>query len=275
MYLKRILITLIIQFLIFSPTLAQAETIILKSKKHIIVETSWEEDNYIWFIFHGMKACIPKHEVKEIVHNDRNQNQNASLHKVKENNAVSNVPTPIKKITQTQTEHPTQISISPKNTASQLNNSTCFRKDGFRDLRWGVKKTIVSGLQKRTVETGLDDVIEYDRPSDPLKIGNAELVSIIYAFWKDELYTVTILTQGQSNYKQLRDMVFEHYGKGYRCHESLERYLWSAGPTDVLLKHDETSQQGTLWLRSRELDRKFKLSKMNGHTSYLKWMNSN
>ncbi|MGD9112158.1 MAG: hypothetical protein PVI77_07390 [Desulfobacterales bacterium] len=275
MYLKLILINLIVQFLIFLPTLTQAETIVLKSEKQIIVEKSWEEDNHIWFIFQGMKACIPKHEVKKIVHNDPKQGQKASLPKVKKNNFVSNVSRPTKTSTRTQTEQPDQVTPSPQDTASQPNITTCFRKDGFRDLRWGVNVSTVSGLQKRAVETGLDDVIEYDRPSDPLKIGNVELFSIIYAFWKDELYTVTIWTQGQSNYMQLRDRVFAQYGQGYRCQQYPERYLWSEGLTDMMLRYDETHQQGALWLRSRELDRKYKLSKMNGHTTYLKWMNSN
>ncbi|MGD8973457.1 MAG: hypothetical protein PVJ56_09160, partial [Desulfobacterales bacterium] len=96
MYLKLILINLIVQFLIFLPTLTQAETIVLKSEKQIIVEKSWEEDNHIWFIFQGMKACIPKHEVKKIVHNDPKQGQKASLPKVKKNNFVSNVSRPTK-----------------------------------------------------------------------------------------------------------------------------------------------------------------------------------
>lgn len=275
MYLKLILINLIVQFLIFLPAPTQSDTIVLKSEKQIMAEKSWEEENHIWFIFQGMKACIPKNEVKKIVHNDQKQNQKASLPKAKKNNLVSNVSTPPRISTRTQIKQPDQVTPSPQDTASQPNSSTCFRKDGFRDLRWGVNISIVSGLQKRAVESGLDDVIEYDRPSDPLKIGNVELFSIIYAFWKDELYTVTIWTQGQSNYMQLRDRVFAQYGQGYRYQKYPGRYLWSEGLTDMMLRYDETHQQGALWLRSRELDRKFKLSKMNGHSSYLKWMNSN
>jgi len=137
MYLKLILINLIVQFLIFSPTLTQAETIVLKSEKQIMVEKSWEEENHIWFIYQGMKACIPKHEVKKIVHNDQKQNQKASLPKVQKNNLGSNAPTPTKISTHTQIKQPDQVTPSPRDTASHQIVRLVLEKMGFATLDGG------------------------------------------------------------------------------------------------------------------------------------------
>jgi hypothetical protein len=70
------------------------------------------------------------------------------------------------------------------------------------------------------------------------------------------------------------DKEFRHFGKGYRANHSLERYLWSDTPNDMMLQYSQDSLQGMLWLRSSDIDRQYRLSQLSGHASYLKWMKS-
>jgi len=166
------------------------------------------------------------------------------------------------------------LTADTPSTAPEPANTLVLRTDGFGGLRWGARVTNISGLEKIQNESGLNDVVEYVRPDDTLKLGEINLKSVVYAFWRDELYTVTVWTQGLSNYKALRRKVVDQFGNGTRLDSASERYLWSDGPSDIMLKYDEDGQYGMLWMRCKELDRKFKLSKLNGHTSYLKWMKS-
>jgi hypothetical protein len=129
-------------------------------------------------------------------------------------------------------------------------------------------------LQPLDGATDLEGVSEYVRPGDILYIGSTPLTAIIYAFWRDQLYTITIWIQGYPNFSSLREMVFSQFGPGRWSDRAGERYLWAETPTDMMLEYIRASEEGFFWLRSCELDRKYKLSKINRHTSVLKWMNS-
>ena len=145
--------------------------------------------------------------------------------------------------------------------------------DGFRDLPWGSKLS-EAGMVKAESDTGLAGVVEFVRPHDLLRIGEAELTNIIYSFWHDQLYTVTIWTQNYSNYEALRSAAFERFGEGSRRNESIERYIWSDRLTDRMLEYVKEGEYGMLWMRSRDLDRKLKLSKYDASISYIKWLRS-
>jgi len=144
--------------------------------------------------------------------------------------------------------------------------------DGFRDLAWGSKLSDITGMVKTETDTGLAGVVEFVRPKDVLRIGEAKLTRIIYSFWHDQLYTVTIWTQNHSNYKALRRAAFERFGEGSRGKASLERYIWSDRLTDRMLEYIKESEYGLLWMRSRDLDKKLKLSKYDAPISYIKWL---
>ena len=116
--------------------------------------------------------------------------------------------------------------------------------------------------------------MEFVRPHDLLQIGEAELTNIIYSFWHDQLYTVTIWTQNYSNYEALRGAAFERFGEGSRRNEPIERYIWSDRLSDRMLEYVKEGKYGMLWMRSRDLDRKLKLSKYDAPISYIKWLRS-
>jgi hypothetical protein len=251
------------------PPAALADTVFLKNGKEIKVEDAWQEGDQIWLIYLGVKASIPQSKVMRIAQ-DANDPRKTGSHKRhnKASKKVSHLQSAVK-------IRPNQTPQAPKSLVSAqqpARNTAKLHKDGFGDLKWGDSATDVEGLEIRQTDSGLRDVIEYVRPSDKPVLGDAKLKRIIYAFWRDELYTVTIWTQGPENYKALRKMVFQQFGKGAHPDRSIEKYLWSDGPADIMLKYVKNGQYGMLWMRGKKMDRKFKLSQMNVHTSYLKWM---
>jgi hypothetical protein len=271
---ERTFIPGLVLFIILIPQVALSDIVVLNTGKNLKVEKSWEEGDLVWFIFHGMKASVPR---KEVTHIKRDKNdQIESLYTKK--NLKADLKTfkndTANDVHRNQLNESTQISSSVKRIASPAKESCFLTNNGFRDLQWGVNVSSVDGLEQLETDMDLENVIEYVRPKEILYIGNIALTSIIYAFWRDQLYMVTIWTQDYSNFSALREMVFKQFGKGRRSDQSHERYLWAETPTDMMLEYIKDSRKGFLWQRSHELDRKYKLSRLNGHTSYLKWMNS-
>ncbi len=72
----------------------------------------------------------------------------------------------------------------------------------------------------------------------------------------------------------MRGAAFERFGEGSRRNESIERYIWSDRLTDRMLEYVKEGKYGMLWMRSRDLDRKLKLSKYDASISYIKWLRS-
>lgn len=218
------------------PLFSHADTIILKDGTSLETKRSWEKNGKLMFYMEDLVTSVNKGDVERI----------------EKTNIDQKVPSHFEK-------------------AEDANFGT---SDGFRDLPWGSELSDIAGMAEIETGTGLAGVVEYIRPNDVLRIGEAELTSIIYSFWHDQLYTVTIWTQNYSNYEALRSAAFERFGEGSRRNESIERYIWSDRPTDRMLEYVKEGGHGMMWMRSRDLDRKLKLSKYDASISYIKWLRS-
>jgi hypothetical protein len=265
------LIATVFLYLYFIPPTALADTVFLKNGKTLKVEKAWEENDQVWFVFSDIKASIPQSKVTRIESDSSNPSksvtpENRNRAEINASQPAENMlPNPIKKTAETPTD-PQQLIPKKK--------PLFLHKDGLSDMKLGSRLDNASELEIKQTDSGLQNVIEYVRPSDSLILGDAILKSVIYAFWRDRLYTVSIWTQGRENYNALRDLVFNHFGKGARIDGSSERYLWSDSSTDAMLEYTRDDQYGLLWMRSKKLDRKLKLSKFKGHASYVKRIKS-
>jgi hypothetical protein len=224
------------------PVSAPSETVVFKTGKELKVEKAWSEKDHICFVLHGMKASVPKEEVNQIIKDNHDERSD-----------------PLE---------------SREESSIAVEEFCFFDPNGFRDLHWGDPVSAVDGLQVLRSAEDLDGVIEYVRPQDVLFSGSTPLTSIIYAFWQDQLYTVTIWTQGYPNFAALREMAFKQFGPGRSSDRSSERYIWTESLVDMMLEYIPASEAGFLWLRSCELDRKYKLARIKSHTAVLKWMHS-
>ncbi len=255
--------TAAVLFLILIPLTAWTDILHLKNGNELKVERAWQDSDQVWFILQGLKASIPQSKVVRI--------ESTSGVPEKSGAPENQNPADIKQ----SNPQPAEDSVSTAQSQPRpADKALVLRKDGFNDLKWGVRLSGLIGLEKRPIDSGLDEVIEYVRPADVLKLGEAALTAVIYSFWKDQLYTVTVWIQGPANYTALRDAVFNQFGQGNQIKGAGERYLWSEGLTEVMLKYDNEDQYGLLWMRSTNLDRKLKLTELSSPTSYLKWMKS-
>ena len=218
------------------PLFSHADTIFLKDGTRLETKRSWEKNGKLMFYMEDLVTSINTGNVERI--EKTNSDQKVSPH------------------------------------FEKVEDADFGTSDGFRDLPWGSELSDIAGMVKTETDTGLAGVVEFVRPHDVLRIGEVELINIIYSFWHDQLYTVTIWTQNYSNYEALRSAAFERFGEGSRRNESIERYIWSDRLTDRMLEYVKEGEYGMLWMRSRDLDRKLKLSKYDASISYIKWLRS-
>jgi hypothetical protein len=270
--LKLILIIAITVSLVLSPFFTSADTIILKTGEAIETRKAWEQGNKIFFDVHGLVLSVDKKSVQHIERATRDRND-ASLNPKKKTVIISKSDNETRGKNNLRSEN---IQKPSRPRSSNLHNEvlTSIHFNGFRDLRWGLKASSVKGLQKIDSQADLDGITEYIRPDDVLKIAKAELKSIVYSFWHEKLYTVTIWTEGRHNYVALREEVFRQFGKGHRSDKHPERYIWSEKKTDRMLEYIEGGEFGLLWLRSKVIDRQLKLSELSGPITYLKSIKS-
>jgi hypothetical protein len=261
---KKFILTVLI-FIFSIVSAAFADTVVLKNGRELKVAKTWQEGDQLCFIFHGMKAGIPQNKVIRIENDSKNQNKIV---------AKRVDMRPQKDVSRAQLNQKAQKASTSRQAVSPTKLLRVLRNDGFGDLIWGVEVSEVDGLEKKEVTRGFDDVIEYVRSQDILKVGDAVLSSIIYSFWRDRLYMVTIWTEEYSNYTALCDKVFKQFGPGHQIHPPREMYLWSGTPSDMMLEYINESRHGMLWLRSKEMDRQRRSSQLKSHASYLKWMKS-
>ncbi len=233
---KAISLLIFLPLLFAAPLFSHADTIILKDGTRLETKRSWEKNGRLILYTEDLVTSISISDVERI--EGTNSDQKAPPHFEK-------------------------AEIADFGTS-----------DGFRDLPWGSELSDIEGMAKTDTDTGLTGVVGYVRPNDVLRIGEAELTNIIYSFWHDQLYTVTIWAQNYSNYEALRSAVFERFGEGSRRDESIERYIWFDKLTDRMLEYVKEGEHGMLWMRSRDLDRKLKLSKYDASIAYIKWLRS-
>lgn len=268
-------ITTVVVFMILLPLTARADILHLKNGRELKVEKAWQESDQVWFILQGLKVSIPQSKVVRIESGGGVAEKSGTPEYQSPAGIKQNRLQPANDVA------PNQIKQQPAGSVSAAqyrqrptDQGLVLRKDGFNDLKWGVRLSGLKGLVQRSIDSGLDDVMEYVRPADVLKLGAAALTAVIYSFWRDQLYTVTIWAQGPANYNALRAAVFKQFGQAAQIEGAGERVLWSEGPTEAMLKYENENQYGLLWMRSADLERKLELAKLNSPTSYLKWMKS-
>ena len=270
---KYLITVLIIGMALFSfPVLA--DVVVLKNGKKFDVEKVWRENDQIWIIFHGMRANIPQSKVARIESKSNRGPAKPGPNKEERATKKSMSQSTPRDIPGRQTKKASREASPLQPAKTKKDKNLIFQDEKFGDLRWGTKIFAIKGLEKIQDGEGKDGIVEYRREKEDLKFGQATLSSINYAFWRDQLYMLTIRTQGSSNYTALRGEVFRQFGKGLRADQPFERYLWTEAPNDMMLQYSKDGEQGLLWLRSSEIDRQYKLSQVSGHASYLKWMKS-
>ena len=270
---RYVLISLILGLALLT-TSARADVVVLKTGKKFEVEKVWHEDDRVWIIFHGMRASIPQSKVARIETKSIGEAPKSTPQKEVSASKKDTARTTFTENRPRQTNSASQTALPSQPVVIKQDQSRIFPDKAYSKLKWGARFSSIKGLVKIQDAEGPEGVVEYQRTNEDLKLGRARLSSIHYSFWRDKLYMLTVRTQGRSNYTALRDDILRQFGKGRRDEQADECYLWTKAPNDMMLQYSRDGEQGLLWLRSSEIDRQYKLARMRGHASYLRWMKS-
>ena len=123
----------------------------------------------------------------------------------------------------------------------------------FREYAWGMRPSSMPGLLLSQTNPAYGGVDEFYFPDEHLELGAAPLSGIVYGFWQNRLYTITIWTDGRPSYEKLRQWVIDTYGPGHQRKQDVERRVWYGDGSDRLLEFDETLNTGIFWMRSHQL----------------------
>ena len=134
-------------------------------------------------------------------------------------------------------------------------NSFAFKNepDGFRGIKWGTDISTLKAMNHVRTDPSYGSVEFYTRKWDELRIGDAQLYNIEYAFWKGKFASVWIYSIGYANWLDLRDATVARFGEGYQPHRYLEQYLWYGSSTMILLQYNQIRREGTLCMFSQAI----------------------
>ena len=103
------------------------------------------------------------------------------------------------------------VSIAPAHAFSFDNLSSSRQPDGFRDVYWGSCKSDHPYLF--SMYDNVDGVEIFHRELENLTLSSARLTEIIYHFYNDKFYQVSIKLKSDNDYQPLLSTLTEAYGK--------------------------------------------------------------
>lgn len=264
---------------LLAPLSANADWVVLKSGEKFQTDRSWSEDGRLKFRLNGLVVSVPESDVANVVAPNTappaqaaspipapvNTSPTASLNRELRLQGALQLPPP-----QTQLG---AIKTSPKSLRSTLtSNTTQNRKSGsssgqptpppsrgvFRELAWGMRPSSIPGLLFSKTDPAYGGVDEFYHPDEVLQLGPAPITGIVYGFWQNRLYTITVWADGRPSYEKLRQWVIDTYGPGHESKKSVDRQVWYGNGSDRLLEFDEALNTGIFWLRSEKLHARIK-----------------
>ncbi len=176
---KKFILTVLI-FIFSIVSAAFADTVVLKNGRELKVAKTWQEGDQLCFIFHGMKAGIPQSKISRIENDSDDRNTSIARKNIVKDDLKRIDRKSAEDVTRGQAEGTAQTDSDSSGAVIPTQPCPAIRKDGFCDLQWGRTVPSVEGLRIRQSISDLDDVVEYVRPKDFLKIGDAALESVIY-----------------------------------------------------------------------------------------------
>jgi hypothetical protein len=129
--------------------------------------------------------------------------------------------------------------------------------NGFRGIKWGTDISTLKDILTY-VRSEEKDIRVYVRNKDELKIGKAQLKQIEYKFWTgfgkygvepEIFYAVYIETEGEENWRNLKEAAFELFGKGFDLQN--ECYGWRGDKTSITMLYGPPT--GMLLIENKEI----------------------
>jgi hypothetical protein len=123
---------------------------------------------------------------------------------------------------------------------------------GFRDLKFG---TPFSDFQGLTIEKDEGDIKLYSKKDDNLALGPAKLQAIIYHFFQDKFYAVSLHTEDRDNSLYLLRIAISAFGPGSHNSNSKDDLdqAWIGKNGEAFYNINPRTDEGSLFIRDGAL----------------------
>lgn len=204
-----------------------ADMVILKSGEIFQTPKAWTEDGVVKYYEEGRVVRVDDSQVERLIHSPTSSEEKVP---------ATDVPPP-----------------APDAGRSISSNLPAGDVAGYLDLKWGQPPTGIDGLVFVGTDPAYGGVQQYSRKQEHVRFGRASVDDIVYGFWQDGLYTITVWTSNFLDFRHLKAEIFRRFGKGMQNRAEVQKYFWIDNGADRLLSYDDDSDTGYLWMRSRTL----------------------
>jgi len=155
-------------------------------------------------------------------------------------------------ITPTQSANTTMVFTPSKGTTSYLDY-----KNGFRDMKFETElpndgtMVLIGDTIRNNHGAGMKF---YSRTTDNLTIGDYQLQSIIYGYYKGQLDYIQINTMGYTNSRGVLAMLQDLFGNGFKDNEYIEEYAWFGSKVTLLYDENSISNNAHVYFSDKKLD---------------------
>jgi hypothetical protein len=125
--------------------------------------------------------------------------------------------------------------------------------DGFGDIKWGTELSALWNMKFLKADPSFGGIDIYLRSEEAPRIGTAKPKNIEYLFWKGKFIGVRFIEDGVSEYKFLKEAVFEVYGKGNKPYIDQEYYVWDGESTLMALEFYPFGERVLFWMMCKSI----------------------
>ena len=125
--------------------------------------------------------------------------------------------------------------------------------DGFDGIRWETEFSTLQRMKHYRRDPSHGGTEFYKKDNGAFKLGKGKLETVQYGFWKGQFFVGMVTTQGLSNWKALKEAVFEKYGEGAKPFLNREEFLWLGEDAVMALRYDEADKCGLFYIHSESM----------------------
>ncbi|MNC41693.1 hypothetical protein D3C75_904680 [compost metagenome] len=93
---------------------------------------------------------------------------------------------------------------------------------GFRDIPWASSPSALAGGAALVEDYG--DMKCFARNKESLNIGDADLRSITYCYYKDRFFAVTVKFAGTTNFSKIQETLTQKFDEPFRPNKYMDKY---------------------------------------------------
>ena len=132
--------------------------------------------------------------------------------------------------------------------------TSVYGAEGFQGAHWGRDIDKLGDIET-LFNTGVscNGVDIYQRLFDISEVDDVEIENIDYSFVDGKFAGVVLNTRGISNFAKLKSACVKKFGKMDRTNKELRLIFWKKDGVVIILKYDEASEEGSLFIASEQI----------------------